>query len=87
MGSDRCRTNQVMYHKRPHEAYHTIFNRLKDTMALCPKLQILDNETPNDFKQAICKNGCRVEHTAADMHRQNAAVRAVQTYKVTSSQC
>ncbi|KAL7483690.1 hypothetical protein ACHAW6_009321 [Cyclotella cf. meneghiniana] len=37
--------------------------------------------TLEEFKEAICDNRCRVELTPADTHRQNAAERAIQTFK------
>jgi hypothetical protein len=42
---------------------------------------IRDNEVPEDFKQAIRDNHCKVELTPADQHRRNAAERAIQTFK------
>ena len=55
------------------EAYHKIFNRWRATGAVSPNRHILDNEAPEELKQAIRENHCRVELTQADMHRQNAA--------------
>ena len=63
------------------EAYQKIYARWKATGVVCPNWHILDNEAPEEFKQAIRQNGCRVELTPADMHRRNAAERAIQTYK------
>ena len=48
---------------------------------LAPNWHILDNEAPEALKSAIRGNGCRVELTPADMHRRNAAERAIQTLK------
>jgi hypothetical protein len=55
------------------EAYQKIFNRWKATGAVSPNWHILDNEAPEELKQAIRENHCRVELTPADMHRRNAA--------------
>ena len=63
------------------EAYQKIYQRWKATGVICPNWHILDNEAPAEFKQAIRENKCRVELTPADMHRRNAAERAIQTFK------
>ena len=42
---------------------------------------MLDNEAPELLKQAIRESGCKVELTPADMHRRNAAEKAIQTFK------
>eukprot|EP00956_Cyclotella_meneghiniana_P037733 scaffold143603_cov33-Cyclotella_meneghiniana.AAC.1 len=62
-------------------AYQKIFSRWKATGVICPNWHVLDNEAPEKFKQAIRENNCRVELTPADMHRRNAAERAIQTFK------
>eukprot|EP00804_Cyclotella_cryptica_P016849 CCRYP_001818-RA/>CCRYP_001818-RA protein AED:0.39 eAED:0.38 QI:0/-1/0/1/-1/1/1/0/475 len=62
-------------------AYTAIFTRWKQTGMISPNWHILDNEAPNELKAAIRENGCRVELTPADMHRRNAAERAIQTFK------
>ena len=62
-------------------AYQAIFERWKDTGAVVPNWHILDNEAPEELKKAIRQNKCKVELTPADMHRRNAAERAIQTYK------
>eukprot|EP00956_Cyclotella_meneghiniana_P011678 scaffold16433_cov32-Cyclotella_meneghiniana.AAC.4 len=63
-------------------AHQKIFSRWKATGVICPNWHVLDkNEAPEKFKQAIRENNCRVELTPADMHRQNAAERAIQTFK------
>jgi hypothetical protein len=62
-------------------AYQAIFKRWKATGAVCPNWHILDNEAPEELKQAIRENKCRVELTPADQHRRNAAKRAIQTFK------
>ncbi len=63
------------------EAYQAIFQRWKATGVICPNWHILDNEAPEELKQAIRENNCRVELTPADQHRWNAAERAIQTFK------
>ena len=63
------------------EAYQRIFGRWKSTSVVCPNWHILDNEAPEEFKQAIRENKCRVELTPADMHRRNIAERAIATFK------
>ena len=55
------------------DAYQKIFHRWKATGAVTPNWHILDNEAPEELKQAIRENHCRVELTPSDMHRQNAA--------------
>ena len=63
------------------KAYQAIFQRWKSTGVILPNWHILDNEAPEDLKQAIRDNKCRVELTPADQHRRNAAERAIQTFK------
>eukprot|EP00804_Cyclotella_cryptica_P023552 CCRYP_018913-RA/>CCRYP_018913-RA protein AED:0.17 eAED:0.19 QI:0/0/0/1/0.25/0/5/0/1080 len=62
-------------------AYQTIFTRWKQTGVISPNWHILDNEAPEEFKLAIRDNGCKVELVPPDMHRRNAAKRAIQTFK------
>ncbi len=62
-------------------AYQSIFSRWSQTGTISPNWHILDNEAPEELKAAIRKNNCRVELTPADMHRRNAAERAIQTFK------
>jgi hypothetical protein len=52
-------------------AYKAIFTRWKQTGTIAPE----------QLKAAIRENGCRVELTPTDMHRRNAAERAIQTFK------
>jgi hypothetical protein len=63
------------------KAYQTIFQRWKATGVICPNWHILDNEAPEELKQAIRDNRCRVELTPADQHRRNAAEQVIQTFK------
>jgi len=51
------------------KAYQAIFQRWKATGVICPNWHIVDNEAPEELKQAICENKCRVELTPADQHR------------------
>ena len=63
------------------DAYQRIYQRWKATGVICPNWHILDNEAPEEFKQAIRENNCRVELTPADMHRRNIAEKGMQTFK------
>jgi hypothetical protein len=63
------------------KAYQAIFQRWKATGVICPNWHILDNEAPEELKQAIRDNKCRVELTPADQHRRNATKGAIQTFK------
>jgi hypothetical protein len=72
---------QSRHAKALTDAYEQIFQRWKATGAVNPNWHILDNEAPAELKQAIRANKCRVELTPADLHRRNAAERAIQTFK------
>ena len=61
--------------------YQSIFNQWKDTKIIYPNWHVLDNEAPKDLKRTIQENGCKVELTPADIHRQNATKCAIQTFK------
>ncbi len=63
------------------EAYKKIYARWKATVVICPNWHVLDNKAPAEFLETIRENGCRVEKTPADMHRQNIVEQAIQTYK------
>ncbi len=63
------------------KVYQAIFQRWNATGVICPNWHILDNKAPEELKQAIHENKCRVELTPADQHRRNAAERAIQTFK------
>ena len=63
------------------EAYNRIWERWKTTGAVNPNWHVLDNEAPEEFKKAIRGNKCTVELTPPDIHRQNVAERAIQTFK------
>ena len=64
------------------KAYQAIFQRWKATGVICPNWHILDIEAPEELKQAICMNKCRVELTPVDQHRRSVSERAIQTFKV-----
>ncbi len=76
-----CEPLQSRSAKSLTKAYQAIFQRWKATGVICPNWHILDNEALEELKQAICENKCRVELTPVDQHRQNAAKRAIQTFK------
>eukprot|EP00804_Cyclotella_cryptica_P028277 CCRYP_014613-RB/>CCRYP_014613-RB protein AED:0.36 eAED:0.36 QI:0/0/0/1/0/0/2/0/471 len=63
------------------EAYQRIYQRWKATGVICPNWHILDNEAPEELKQAIRENNCRVELMPADMHRRNIAEKGMQRFK------
>eukprot|EP00804_Cyclotella_cryptica_P005838 CCRYP_000122-RA/>CCRYP_000122-RA protein AED:0.34 eAED:0.38 QI:0/0/0/1/0/0/3/0/508 len=67
--------------KQLTQAYQNIFTRWKAMNVIAPNWHIMDNEAPEDLKNMIRSNGCCVELTPADMHRRNAAERAIQTLK------
>ena len=54
-------------------AYHSIFKHWRATIVIWSNWHLLNNEVPEELKQAIRENGCRVKLTPADMHRQNLA--------------
>ena len=49
------------------KAYQCIYQRWKATSVICPNWHILNNESPEEFKQAILENKCWVELTPADI--------------------
>ena len=51
------------------KAYQAIFQHWKATGVICLNWHILDNEAPEELKQAIHDNKCRVESTLMDQHR------------------
>ena len=63
------------------QAYWNIFFCWKATGIISPSWHILDKEAPEEFKQAIRGDGCKVELTPPDMHWRNAAEKAIQTFK------
>ena len=62
-------------------AYNTIMQRLKDRNMLV-HLQILDNEAIKEYK-TIIKDKCNIKYqlVPSHIHRQNAAKRAIRTFK------
>jgi hypothetical protein len=63
------------------KAYQAIFQRWNATGVICPNWHILENKAPEELKQAIRENKCRVELTPSDQHRRNATERAIQMFK------
>ena len=63
------------------KAYKQIYVRWKATGVICPNWHVLYNEAPVEFLEAFWANGCHIEKTPADMHRQNIAKCAIQTCK------
>ena len=61
--------------------YQKIFDQWKGTGVISPNWHILDNEAPEDFKNAIRANICRVKLVPPDMHCRNTAEQAIQTFK------
>jgi hypothetical protein len=76
-----CEPIQSRKVKALTNVYQAIFWHWKTTWFICPNWHMLDNEAPEELKQAIRENKCQVELTPADHHRQNAAERAIQTFK------
>jgi hypothetical protein len=76
-----CEPIQSRKAKALTNAYQAVFRRWKTTVVICPNWHILNNEAPEELKQVIRENNCRVELTPADQHRRNAAERAIQTFK------
>jgi hypothetical protein len=76
-----CEPMQSRKAKSLTEAYQAIFQHWKATGVIFPNWHILNNRAPEELKQAIRENKCRVELTPADQHRQDAAERAIQTFK------
>ncbi len=62
-------------------AYQKIYQHWKATGVICPNWHILDKKAPEQFMQVIHENNCRVEFMPADIHRQNAAEKGIQTCK------
>ena len=63
------------------QSYQNIYTCWKATQVIAPNWYILNYEAPDEFKNAIRSNGCHVDLRPADMHRRNAAERAIQTLK------
>ena len=63
-------------------AYNTIMQRLKDRNMLV-NLQILDNEARKEYKKIIKYEwNIKYQLVPSHTHRQNAAKRAIRTFKV-----
>jgi len=52
-----------------------------------PKLHKLDNETSKDVEQFIQEQQAKYQYTPPEMHRTNAAERAIQTWKSAAKSC
>ncbi|KAL7483890.1 hypothetical protein ACHAW6_009530 [Cyclotella cf. meneghiniana] len=63
------------------KAYKAIKARWDATGVISPNWHMLDNKAPEELKRTIREGGCMVELTPADIHRRNAAERAIQTFK------
>ena len=61
-------------------AYQQIYQQWKATGVICPNWHVLDNEAPEEFKQAIHENECQEELTLADLHRRNILEKGMQTF-------
>jgi hypothetical protein len=70
---DGCKPIQSRKAKALTNTCTAIIRCWKTTGVICPNWHILNNEAPEELKQAIRENKCRVELTPADQHRQNAA--------------
>ena len=72
-----------VYRKDKHRltAYNIIMQRLKDKNLLVD-LQILDNECSKDYKETMKQKWNVTYHLVPlDLHRRNAAERAIRTFK------
>lgn len=63
------------------KAYKVIKTRWDAIGVITLNWHMLDNGAPELLKQAICESGCKVELTPANLHRRNAAEKAIQTFK------
>ena len=62
------------------KAYLSLIQQLK-AAGIQPKKQILDNEASKEYKKTIRACGMTYELVPPDMHRRNAAKKAIQTFK------
>ena len=76
-----CKPLQSRTAKALTTTYQASFQHWKAMGVICLNWHILDNKAPEELKQAIRENKCRVELTPADQHRRNAAERAIQKFK------
>ena len=60
--------------------YQVLMKRL-NAAGIKPKKHVLDNETSEDFKQAIMENELEYELVPKGQHRRNIAEKAIQTWK------
>ena len=61
-------------------AYFDIFAQLT-TARRQPTLHIMDNEASTAFQQTIAHNNCALQLVPPNIHRRNAAERAIRTFK------
>ena len=61
-------------------AHDEVIEYLK-ARGLQPKIQRLDNEASKAYRANITKHNMKFQLTPAQMHRQNIAERAIQTFK------
>ena len=61
-------------------AYNDVYDRLS-TAGQAPTLHILDNEVSGAFQKAITANNCTFQLVPPNVHRRNAAERAICTFK------
>ena len=80
-------TNAILVHalksKQGHEikkAWNILHNKL-EVKGLAPSTYIMDNEASKDLKNAIIKNKLTYQLTPPNIHRINAAERAIRTFK------
>ncbi len=64
-----CEPLQSRLAKSLTKAYQAIFQCWKATGVICPNWRILDNEAPEELKQALHENKWRVELIPADQHQ------------------
>ena len=62
------------------KAYLTLVGRLRSA-GIQPKHQILDNKASEEYKKTIKESGMTYKLVPPDMHRQNRAEKAIQTFK------
>ena len=69
---------------RTEEEYNKTYDNLIKYLkakGLHPKIQRLDNETSEKYKNKIQEHNIQIQLTPAQIHRRNIAERAIQTFK------
>ena len=61
-------------------AYNSLVNWLK-IAGFEPKLHLLDNKCSQEYKEAITKNGMKLQLVPPNDHQRNIAEKAIQTFK------